>query len=75
MGPVDKVVIELKVLRQSLEQTIAQGLEQTARYVQRTGAADAHLVVFDRRDGVSWDDKVFVHQERHEGLAVTVWGM
>jgi len=75
LGPVDKSVIELKVLHKSLELTIEQGLAQTAAYVQRTGAAEAHLVVFDRRDDVPWDDKVFVRQETHDGLPVTVWGM
>jgi len=75
LGPVDKVVIELKVLHKSLEQTIEQGLAQTAEYVQRTGAAQAHLVVFDRRDDVTWDDKVFVRHETHDDLPVTVWGM
>ena len=75
LGPLQKVVIELKVLRKSLDLTIEQGLAQTAEYVQRTGAAEAHLVVFDRREGVPWDDKVFVRREEHGGLPVAVWGM
>jgi len=75
LGPVDKVVIELKVLHKSLELTIEQGLAQTAEYVQRTGAAQAHLVVFDRRADVPWEDKVFVRRKEHDGSPVTVWGM
>jgi len=75
LGPVDKVVIELKLLHGSLDTTIEQGLAQTAEYVQRSGADEAHLVVFDRREGVAWDDRVFVRHEAHGDLAVTVWGM
>jgi len=75
LGPVDKVVIELKLLHKSLDTTLERGLAQTAEYVQRTGAGEAHLVVFDRREGVAWDDKVFVRHEAHGDLAVTVWGM
>jgi len=75
LGPVQRVVIELKVRRRSLEATIEQGLAQTVEYVRRAGAAEAHLVVFDGREGVGWDDKVFVRREEHEGVVVAVWGM
>ncbi len=75
LGPVQRVVIELKLLHKSLRTTIAQGLRQTHDYVQRTGAADAHLLVFDRRTDVAWDKKVFRLAEQHDGLTITVWGM
>ncbi len=75
LGPVQRVVIELKLLHKSLEATIAQGLRQTHDYVQRTGAAEAHLMVFDRRAEVAWDEKVFRREATHDGLAITVWGM
>ena len=46
-----KIVIECKLLHKSLEQTIAEGLEQTAEYMDRCDAEAGHLVVFDRRAG------------------------
>ena len=50
-----RFVIECKVLRdsgrQSLEGTIERGVEQTLGYMQKCGAEEGHLVVFDRRDG------------------------
>ena len=71
-----KVVIECKVLHKSLEQTIAEGLEQTAEYMDRCAASAGHLVIFDRREGRRWDDKVF-HECRvsDQGVEIEVWGM
>ena len=45
---VDKIVIECKVLHGSLERTIAEGLEQTAAYMDRCAAQEGHLVIIDR---------------------------
>ena len=71
-----KVVIECKVLHQSLEQTIAEGLEQTVRYMDRCAAESGHLVIFDRRAGRRWDDKVFYcRRASASGVAIEVWGM
>ncbi len=71
-----KVVIECKILHKSLEQTIAEGLEQTAEYMDRCAAESGHLVIFDRRADRRWDDKVF-HGRRSSanGVAIEVWGM
>ena len=71
-----KVAIECKILHKSLEQTIAEGLEQTAGYMDRCAAEAGHLVIFDRRAGRRWDDKVF-HCRRASsgGVAIEVWGM
>ena len=72
---VQKVVVECKVVRGSLERTIAQGLEQTRAYLDRCGAEEGHLVVFDRTEGRSWEEKVFRREEVEDGAPVTVWGM
>ncbi len=71
-----KVVIECKLLHKSLEQTIAEGLEQTAEYMDRCAAEAGHLVVFDRREGRRWEDKVFHCRRRsNSGVEIEVWGM
>ena len=72
---VQKVVIELKILYKSLEATIDDGLEQTADYMDKCGANEGHLVIFDRREGRKWADKIFREEERREGKGVVVWGM
>lgn len=79
VGEVQTAVIELKVFddsrRRTLEQTIEQGLKQTVAYLERTAAAEAHLVIFDRRPEVSWDDKVFVREQQQGRHDIVVWGM
>jgi hypothetical protein len=66
----------VQVLRKSLEQTVAEGVEQTAGYMDRCGAEAGHLVIFDRGEDSSWADKVF-HDRRTSagGAAIEVWGM
>ena len=69
-------VIECKVLHKSMEQTIAEGLEQTAEYMDRCDAEAGHLVVFDRRAGRRWDDKVFRDRRASDrGTEIDIWGM
>ena len=71
-----KVVIECKILHQSLEQTIAEGLEQTAAYMDRCAAESGHLVIFDRRTDRRWDDKIFhCRRPSANGVAIEVWGL
>ena len=71
-----EVVIECKILHRSLAQTIADGLDQTAEYMDRCATESGHLVIFDRREGRRWDDKVF-HERRvaSNGVEIDVWGM
>ncbi len=70
-----RFVIECKVLHKSLEWTIREGLGQTAGYMDRCGARAGHLVVFDRTEGKSWEDKIFRREESPDGRTITVWGM
>ena len=70
-----RFVIECKVLHRSLERTIGDGLEQTAGYMDRCGAEAGHLVIFDRDEGKSWEEKLFRRVESVGGAEVHVWGM
>ena len=70
-----RFVVECKVLHKSLERTIQEGLEQTAAYMDRCAAEAGHLVIFDRDEGRSWDEKVFCRRESVGGVDVLVWGM
>ncbi len=74
-GPVQKAVVELKILHKSLDKTVADGLMQTWEYMQRCQADDAHLIVFDRREDVPWEKKLFRRDEACQGKKITVWGM
>ena len=70
-----RVVIECKLLHGSLEQSVRRGLDQTRAYMDRCGAAEGHLVVFDRTPGKPWEDKLFRRTESAAGMPITVWGM
>ncbi|TWI62071.1 AAA domain-containing protein [Desulfobotulus alkaliphilus] len=74
-GPVQRVVIELKILRKGLENTIKEGLEQTADYADKTGAGEAHLVIFNRKPEIPWEEKVWNKTMEHGKWTVGVWGM
>ena len=70
-----KVVIECKVLHRALDSTVREGLEQTCAYIDRCGAAEGHLVIFDRTEGKPWTAKLFRREEKQRGVPITVWGM
>ena len=72
---VSRFVIECKVLHKGLERTVAEGLEQTAGYMDRCAAEAGHLVVFDRTEAKPWEEKIFRREESRNGLRITVWGM
>ena len=71
---VQKIVLELKLLRKSPESVLAEGLQQTAAYMDRCGATEGHLVVFDRRPNRSREERIHRKEESAEGKTVTVWG-
>ena len=72
-----RYVIECKVLRprRGLESTVAEGLRQTAEYMDVTGAQEGHLVVFDLRADRTWSQRIFHRQETDGEVAVDVWGV
>ncbi|MBM4255559.1 MAG: ATP-binding protein [Deltaproteobacteria bacterium] len=72
---VQRAVIELKVLHKGFEQTLGTGLEQTRQYLDRCGAAEGHLVIFDRTPGKPWEEKLFQRKETVQGAVIQVWGM
>ena len=71
---VQRAVMELKILHQGLEQTIALGLKQTHAYRDRCAADEAHLLIFDRSNR-DWSQKVFRRDAQYQGLPIQVWGM
>ena len=74
---VQEFVVECKVVRErdGLETAVDEGVEQTARYVDRCAAEAGHLVVIDRRENRNWDQKVFHSRRRSQSVPIDVWGM
>ena len=74
-GEVQRVVLELKILRNSLDKTIEDGVVQVADYARRVGTQEAYLVIFDRDPDVDWDAKIWEKTGAQDGeLPVSVWG-
>ena len=75
LGPVQRIVIELKLLKKAPETTLAEGLAQTADYADRCGANEAYLILFDRRPARSWDERIWQRPESYNGRSISVWGI
>ena len=71
---VQRIVLELKVLRKALETTITEGLAQTLEYGDRSNADELHFVVFDRSKK-TWSKKIFKRTRKLRGNPIRVWGM
>ncbi len=75
LGPLQRVVLELKILRKGLEATLVEGLPQTAGYATTCGADEAHLIIFDRSEHKEWDERIWERVEVVNGREIMVWGM
>lgn len=74
-GEVQRVVFELKILRNSLDKTIADGMQQVADYAKRQGSDEAYLIIFNRDPDIGWDEKIWEKAGYEvDGLKVSVWG-
>lgn len=74
-GSVQRVVLELKVANGVSDKALRDGLAQTADYMDRCGAREGHLVLFDRGAGRTWEEKIYRRVETHGGRVIEVWGM
>lgn len=76
-GPFQRIVLELKILRSNIEQTIQKGLEQTVEYMDKCGGIinEGHFILFDRRPNRSWNEKIWHRMEQYNGHKIMVWAM
>jgi len=68
-----RFVIELKINRG--KDTLPSGLEQTASYMDKTGAEEGHLIIFDRNAKKTWEEKISHKIEIAQGKKIEVWWM
>ena len=75
-GPVQRVVLELKIKRGNFDKVIEEGLNQTAGYMDLVGSVDeGHLIVFDRTQEKTWDERIWHKPYEYDGRTIMVWGM
>jgi len=67
-----KYPIEIKLMQN--HKTIPEGLEQTFNYMQKCGADQGWLVVFDRGTEKSWDEKIYMRPEEYKGKHIIIVG-
>ena len=73
-----KWVVECKLRRErdGLEAVVGVGLQQTAAYMDRCGAKEGHLVIFDRDSSRKWEEKLFHEPPPADATPpIHVWGM
>ncbi|MCK4766398.1 MAG: AAA-like domain-containing protein [Candidatus Aminicenantes bacterium] len=74
---VQQVVLELKIrhLHSSMETVIEEGLKQTRSYMDKCGTTEGYLLVFDRSDTLSWDEKISQKEKRYNKVKIGVYCM
>jgi hypothetical protein len=72
---VQQVVLELKIRYDSRETTIKNGLVQTRTYMDKCGAAEGYLLVFEKNPEIPWEKKIFKQEESSDGTKITVYGI
>lgn len=76
-GPMQRIVLELKIKRGDLDKIIETGLKQTVGYMDKCGGVinEGHFILFNRDKGVSWEEKIWHRTEHYAGKDIMVWGM
>ena len=75
-GPIQRVVLELKIKRGNIDTIIKDGLRQTWQYMDTVGSVDeGHLIIFDRTQEKPWEERIWHRQCEYEGHPIMVWGM
>ncbi|GHV43302.1 hypothetical protein FACS1894180_1980 [Bacteroidia bacterium] len=69
----EKYPIELKIDR--YKNTLADGLKQTAEYVDKYGCTEGWLCIFDQNKEKSWDEKIYTKKEIVDNKKITVVGL
>ena len=55
--------------------TREDGLEQTARYLDKLDLEHGYLIIFETRPGIPWEEKIRREEEMVNSKWVTVLGM
>lgn len=71
---VQRIVLELKILKGKRQTTIDHALPQVTNYMDHCGADEGHLILFERSER-KWEEKIFRDQIQFQGVTIGVWGM
>ena len=68
-------MVELKLLHGSLQATIKQGLEQTYTYMDKCGAKEGYLLIFNPSTKKPWREKLFKKTGTFKDVKINIYGM
>lgn len=75
-GPIQRIVLELKIKRGPLDTVIQDGLRQTFEYMDSVGSVDeGHLIIFDRSKDKTWEECIWHKPCQYNEKNIMVWGM
>ena len=66
-------ILELKLYHDQF--TREDGLEQTGRYMDQMGVSTGHLIIFETRSGISWEERISREEIASDGKKIILWGM
>jgi hypothetical protein len=64
-GPVQRIVIEIKIRRGDLDSQIEEAKKQVSDYADKANADEAHIIIFDRNRESRWEDKIWSRVETY----------
>lgn len=71
-----RIELELKIKRGNLDKVIEEGLKQMTDYMAIVGSVDeGHLIIFERSQDRSWDERIWHRSYEYQGRTIIVWGM
>ena len=76
-----RIIFELKLRTEressdaAFEKLKNDALEQTADYADKCNATESHIIIFDRRENVDWQEKIFTDVGEFNGCQIKIWGM
>ena len=76
-----RIIFELKLRTEresgdaAFEKLKNDALEQTADYADKCNATESHIIIFDRRENVDWQEKIFTDAGECDGYKIKIWGL
>ncbi len=78
---IQRIIFELKLRTEressdpAFEKLKNDPLEQTADYAGKCNATESHIIIFDRREEIDWQDKIFTDTGECNDYQIKIWGM
>ena len=76
-GKDQTIAVEIKLHSEhtTLKAVKEKGKKQTAKYADTCGATEAHLLIFNRRENIDWEEKIWTEEAEQNGRKIKIWGM